>query len=242
LAELHLEGANTHLADADVAATRSVVVHCYQKAKEIIGSQLELMRQQKVKDKVAVLRQYYREQYFQAREQLYIRDCQTERPALVSCLLAFYQSLLEKGLIPELERFDYVVKYLMFDMLKEETEPSLIEQLNHHIMEMNTLKEADLCNSHFIADRIFVSTVHKAKGLEFDNVIIFDAVEGRYPNYYTQNNPTLLAEDARKFYVAMSRAKRRLYVAQSQMRIDIHRQPQPRQLTRFMTPVMRFFN
>ena len=242
LAELHLEGANTHLADADVAATRSVVVHCYQKAKEIIGSQLELMRQQKVKDRVATLRQYYREQYFQAREQLYIRDRRPECPALIGCLSVFYQSLLHNGLIPELERFDYVVKYLMFDMLKEDTEPSLIEQLAHHIMEMNTLKEADLCNSHFIADRIFVSTVHKAKGLEFDNVIIFDAVEGRYPNYYNQSNPALLAEDARKFYVAMSRAKRRLYVAQSQMRIDIHRQPQPRQLTRFMTPVMQFFN
>ena len=27
----------------------------------------------------------------------------------------------------------------------------------------------------------YVTTVHKAKGLEFDNVIVFDAADGRYP-------------------------------------------------------------
>ena len=30
-------------------------------------------------------------------------------------------------------------------------------------------------------DRVFISTVHKAKGLEFDNVIITDVKNGTYP-------------------------------------------------------------
>ena len=106
---------------------------------------------------------------------------------------------------------------------------------------MNTLKEADLCNSSTINDKVFVTTVHKAKGLEFDNVIIFDAIEGRYPNYFGQNNPQMVAEDARKFYVAMTRAKKRLIVMQSTVRMDYHNQPQPRHITRFMRPLLNRF-
>ncbi|MCI6618936.1 MAG: ATP-binding domain-containing protein, partial [Prevotella sp.] len=106
---------------------------------------------------------------------------------------------------------------------------------------INTLKEADLCSSKTILDRIFVTTVHKAKGLEFDNVIIFDAVEGRYPNYYNQQNPRLAAEDARKFYVAMTRAKKRLFVSVSMTRIDYYNRPHERKITPFMGPVMHYF-
>ena len=56
-----------------------------------------------------------------------------------------------------------------------------------------------------------MSTVHKAKGLEFDNVIVFDAVEGKYPSAYA-NNLQKDDEEARKFYVAISRARRRLII------------------------------
>ncbi|MBR6495441.1 MAG: ATP-binding domain-containing protein, partial [Prevotella sp.] len=120
-------------------------------------------------------------------------------------------------------------------------EHSLAQQLAAHIVEINTLKEADLCNSQSIDDRIFVTTVHKAKGLEFDNVIVFDAVEDRYPSYFNRNNPVGIAEDARKFYVALTRARRRLYVAQCLTRLDYHNNPRPRQLTRFMNPIQKFF-
>ena len=61
--------------------------------------------------------------------------------------------------------------------------------------------------------------MHKAKGLEFDNVIVFDAADGRYPNAFNKNKKQD-EEDARKFYVAMSRAKRRLYIAYSLQMID----------------------
>ena len=62
-----------------------------------------------------------------------------------------------------------------------------------------------------MSDRVFVSTVHKAKGLEFDNVIVFDAVDGKYPSAYG-NKAVADSEEARKFYVAISRARRRLIV------------------------------
>lgn len=257
LAVLHLKGENSHLADADVGATCSVVRHCYQKAQAAVGLQREALSKRRVQEKADALRRSYSKLFFHSRHLLYLRqigivlDKQTQNdnrdvamlpPALVREMQYVYRRLLDDGVLAPVNHIDYIFRYLSFDMIDGETEPSLKEQLDHHIVEMNTLKEADLCNSNSMEDRIFVSTAHKAKGLEFDNVIIFDAVDGRYPNYYHENDPKAVAEDARKFYVAMTRARHRLYVAQSTSRLDYHNRPQPRQLTRFMKSILHFFN
>ena len=60
--------------------------------------------------------------------------------------------------------------------------------------------------SGIVKEKIFIATVHKAKGLEFENVLVMNAIEDFYPFY----NSTNIQEDARKFYVAISRAKIRL--------------------------------
>ena len=77
--------------------------------------------------------------------------------------------------------------------------------------------------------------------MEFDNVIVFDAIDGRIPNFYSRGNPRQLAEDARKFYVALSRAKRRLYVSQCLHRMDYHNMPHEVFLTPFMKPIAKYF-
>ena len=104
-------------------------------------------------------------------------------------------------------------------------------------METNTLKESDLCGSDVLDERIFVSTIHKAKGLEFDNVIVFDVVDGRYPNYFTRD-----AEDRRKLYVALTRARRRVYVAWSSGRIAYRGDRVVQYLSPFLLPVVRYFD
>ena len=108
-------------------------------------------------------------------------------------------------------------------------------------MDINTLKEADFCNSKSIRERVYVTTVHKAKGLEFDNVIVFDAADGRYPNAFNKSKKQD-EEDARKFYVAMSRAKRRLYIAYSLQMIDRYGRVHNRELTPFMDAIQKRFN
>ena len=49
-------------------------------------------------------------------------------------------------------------------------------------------------------------------------------------------------EDARKFYVAMSRAKRRLYIAYSLQMIDRYGRVHNRELTPFMDAIQKHFN
>lgn len=116
-----------------------------------------------------------------------------------------------------------------------------MEQLAHHIMEISTFKEADLCGSATMEEKVFVSTIHKAKGLEFDNVIVFDVVDGRIPNYHNENNGKLMAEDARKLYVALSRSRRRIFVFYSKNppTTNIVR---TQKVSRFLEPVRMYFS
>lgn len=61
-------------------------------------------------------------------------------------------------------------------------------------------------------DCITLSTVHSAKGLEWDTVIILDAVEDRFPSRHSLSRPEDFEEERRLFYVACTRAKNHLEI------------------------------
>ncbi|WP_424051231.1 3'-5' exonuclease [Prevotella melaninogenica] len=241
LETFHLAGVNSHQAIDDVKATVSLVRLCAEKAREKHAQQAAFIRHPKVKPFANVLRSNYGECYREAVNRLYKLSTDHE-PALVSELSAAYNAFRSDGLINDIPRLDYILRYLRIDMLTDDTVANaLAPQLSQYVMDINTLKEADFCNSKSILERIYVTTVHKAKGLEFDNVIIFDAADGRYPNAY---NKTKLQdeEDARKFYVAMSRAKRRLFIAYALQRVDRHGRVFNRDLTPLMDSIQKYFN
>jgi len=60
-------------------------------------------------------------------------------------------------------------------------------------------------------------TAHSSKGLEFETVFIIGAEEGTFPhaNSLNENNPKAIEEERRLFYVAMTRAKKKLYITRS---------------------------
>ena len=241
LETFHLAGVNSHQAIDDVKATVSLVRLCAEKAREKQAQQAAFIRHPKVKPFANVLRSNYGECYREAVNRLYKLSTDHE-PALVSELSAAYKSFRSDGLINDIPRLDYILRYLRIDMLTDETVANaLAPQLSQYVMDINTLKEADFCNSKSILERIYVTTVHKAKGLEFDNVIIFDAADGRYPNAYNKTKQQD-EEDARKFYVAMSRAKRRLFIAYALQRVDRHGRVFNRDLTPLMDSIQKYFN
>ena len=241
LETFHLAGVNSHQAIDDVKATVSLVRLCAEKAREKQAQQAAFIRHPKVKPFANVLRSNYGECYREAVNRLYKLSTDHE-PALVSELSAAYNVFRSDGLINDIPRLDYILRYLRIDMLTDETVANaLAPQLSQYIMDINTLKEADFCNSKSILERIYVTTVHKAKGLEFDNVIIFDAADGRYPNAYNKTKQQD-EEDARKFYVAMSRAKRRLFIAYALQMVDRHGRVFNRDLTPLMDSIQKYFN
>ena len=241
LETFHLAGVNSHQAIDDVKATVSLVRLCAEKAREKQAQQEAFIHHPKVKPFANVLRSNYGERYREAVNRLYKLSTDHE-PALVSELSAAYNSFRLDGLINDIPRLDYILRYLRIDMLTDDTVANaLAPQLSQYVMDINTLKEADFCNSKSILERIYVTTVHKAKGLEFDNVIIFDAADGRYPNAYNKTKQQD-EEDARKFYVAMSRAKRRLFIAYALQMVDRHGRVFNRDLTPLMDSIQKYFN
>jgi DNA helicase-2/ATP-dependent DNA helicase PcrA len=161
-----------------------------------------------------------------------------ENSDLVSEMTYVYQHLREMKRIGEIPKLSYILDYLNVDLLQGEA--SLSEQLSAHMQEINTLKEADLCGSKSMHERVFVSTVHKAKGLEFDDVIVFDAVKGKFPSYYADET-AVRGEEARKFYVAISRAKKRLVVTYSRQYVSPWGRVMSRELSPYLTPIRSFF-
>lgn len=60
---------------------------------------------------------------------------------------------------------------------------------------------------------IILSTIHKSKGLEYDNVFIIDLVKGEFPLIYDyKNRENRLEEERRMFYVAMTRTRDNLHL------------------------------
>ena len=63
-------------------------------------------------------------------------------------------------------------------------------------------------------------TAHASKGLEFDTVFIIGAEEGVFPhaNSIEENTMDAIEEERRLFYVAMTRAKKKLYITRARQK------------------------
>ena len=65
---------------------------------------------------------------------------------------------------------------------------------------------------HLDEDYLVLSTVHSAKGLEWDAVHVISAYDGNFPADMSAANEESIGEERRLFYVALTRARRRLHV------------------------------
>ena len=61
-------------------------------------------------------------------------------------------------------------------------------------------------------ERLVLSTIHSAKGLEWQCVFVIWVVDGRFPSVYSFVADDELEEERRLFYVAVTRAKRHLFL------------------------------
>jgi DNA helicase-2/ATP-dependent DNA helicase PcrA len=68
-------------------------------------------------------------------------------------------------------------------------------------------------------DAVQLMTVHAAKGLEFDCVFITGMEEGLFPHENSMSDRASLEEERRLMYVAITRARKRLYLSHSQTRM-----------------------
>ena len=110
-----------------------------------------------------------------------------------------YDYFLSRGYISEITRWTAVIAFISRTLASRGNAATFAQQLFSGLPELRTFNEGDLLTD----EPVTVITVHKAKGLEFDNVIVYNA---------SRIETARGGDDARVYYVAFSRARRRLAV------------------------------
>ena len=96
---------------------------------------------------------------------------------------------------------------------ESETEPNLVKFLENITLDTSTSEEG-------YQDQISLMTVHGSKGLEYHYVFLIGIEENIFPSFKSlEVGPTALEEERRLFYVAMTRAMKKLTITFAQGRM-----------------------
>ena len=99
------------------------------------------------------------------------------------------------------------------ELLKEQPDATLPDFLEQAAL------QSDIDNYDTDTDRVSLMTMHSAKGLEFPEVFLAAAEDNVFPSIMSINNPTELEEERRLAYVAITRAKKQLYITHTSYRM-----------------------
>jgi DNA helicase-2/ATP-dependent DNA helicase PcrA len=124
----------------------------------------------------------------------------------LSQVLSFYEPIFERTYFEDAHRRERDLESLIALSEKYET---LEEFLTDLVLEPIYSSEVEGERKEEI---LTLSTIHSAKGLEWHTVFVLSVIEGRFPSSYSLLNPEELEEERRLFYVAVTRAKERLYL------------------------------
>ena len=96
-----------------------------------------------------------------------------------------------------------------------ERKARLLLDLSSHYHDLSRFINAMVLGGNELSEGEGVNllTVHASKGLEFTEVYVVDLMDGRFPNHKLMNQGGELEEERRLFYVAVTRAKDRLFLS-----------------------------
>ncbi len=114
--------------------------------------------------------------------------------------------------------------------MNEAEEPSL----SGFLEEVALYTEADRDDGSL--DKVTLMTVHSAKGLEFENIFVTGLEDGIFPSSRSFDSEEDLEEERRLAYVAITRAKKNLYLTSASQRL-LYGQTQRNITSRFMREI-----
>ncbi len=127
-----------------------------------------------------------------------------------------YRQMLVDGGVEERERLENVEEFIsgVIEYTQANEEPTLLGFLEENAL----VSEIDKYDED--ADAAVMMTIHSAKGLEFPVVFLPGIEEGIFPGMQTvMAGPNELEEERRLAYVAITRAKDRLYLLHTRTRM-----------------------
>ena len=92
------------------------------------------------------------------------------------------------------------------------TKEDLIEFLKYVENLDEKAKKIQIPDNDKSVEAVQLTTIHSAKGLEFPYVFVLGMVEDVFPSFRLKENPLDLEEERRLCYVAVTRAKKKLYL------------------------------
>ena len=147
--------------------------------------------------------------------------------------LSGYRAMLEAAGEEEKDRLDNLdeFKSSIIEYVSKTDEPTLIG-----FLEENALV-ADVDRYDESADAVVMMTIHSAKGLEFPIVVIPGFEDGIFPGIQNiVGNPDDMEEERRLAYVALTRAKEKIYILHTKSRL-LYGQTQFNPVSRFVTEI-----
>ena len=126
-----------------------------------------------------------------------------------------YRKMLIDAGPAERDRLDNLDEFVsgVIEYMNRTEEPTLTG-----FLEENALV-ADVDRYDENADAVVMMTVHSAKGLEFPIVFLPGMEDGLFPGMQSMTDPAELEEERRLAYVAITRAKRSLYILHANTRL-----------------------
>ncbi len=126
----------------------------------------------------------------------------------VSCLLDYYYPILKE----QYDDYPKRIRDLEHLMVMAERYGDLDAFLADVTLEPPDESMADIEAPDRDDERLVLSTIHSAKGLEWRCVFVIWLVDGRFPSSYSLLTEEELEEERRLLYVAVTRAKQLLYL------------------------------
>lgn len=118
----------------------------------------------------------------------------------------------------------------MVQYMEQAEEPSL----SGFLEEVALYTEADRDDGS--GDKVTLMTVHSAKGLEYENIFVVGMDDGIFPSARSFDSEDDMEEERRLAYVAITRAKKRLYLTNARQRM-LFGQTQHNVTSRFMREI-----
>ncbi|MEZ0343606.1 MAG: UvrD-helicase domain-containing protein [Caldimicrobium sp.] len=132
----------------------------------------------------------------------------SERPSeILSRIWEYYEPLFQRIYYEDYNRRVKDIEGLFSLAERFETLDEFLSELLLEPIEITDYEKEDIDEAPLI-----LSTIHSAKGLEWHTVFIISLIEGRFPSFHSLENEEELEEERRLFYVAVTRAREKLYL------------------------------
>lgn len=201
LAAAGLSAANeeTHTAIADARSTATLLLALIPRATARVGAISHLKSDLRIARAAAMFARRYGPFYQQSRTMLADTAGTASLRQLMADAASFFVS---NGYITSVPHLSHILQ--LVDKITPAS-TNISSQLQNTLYELITYNQSDLLADDIVKAPVTITTIHKAKGLEMDNVIIYNAAQ-RFDDDTAH---------ARLLYVAASRARRRLCIHRS---------------------------